>query len=87
MADNNPMDKEFRIGDGKISGALALFLGISNVAGVLGFYFPEYLTTPEMRQVYTVDGIRRLMTFTIFLSIALGCFAIFRGQFLKNLTF
>lgn len=74
-------DKEFGFGDGKISGCMGLFLGIMNLLGVLAFYFPEYLTTPEMRQVYSVENMRRLMIFTIFLSISFGCFTILRGQY------
>ncbi|MDP3356479.1 MAG: sterol desaturase family protein [Polaromonas sp.] len=50
-----------RRGRGLISGVIALSLGILCFLGVLAFHFPEYLTTPQLRQSYNVDIIRMLM--------------------------
>jgi sterol desaturase/sphingolipid hydroxylase (fatty acid hydroxylase superfamily) len=49
------------VGVGKITGVIALSLGILCFLGVLAFHFPQYLTTPELRQKYSVDLIRYLM--------------------------
>ena len=48
-------------GHGLISGILALCLGILCFLGVLAFHFPQYLTTPQLRQSYDVAVIRQIM--------------------------
>ncbi len=48
-------------GHGLISGVIALCLGILCFLGVLAFHFPQYLTTPQLRQSYNVDVIRTVM--------------------------
>ena len=48
-------------GRGLITGVVALCLAILCFLGVLAFYFPEYLTTPELRKSYNVDAIRTIM--------------------------
>lgn len=48
-------------GSGLVSGVWALSLAILCFLGVLAFHFPQYLTTPELRQKYSVDLIRHLM--------------------------
>lgn len=50
-----------RRGYGLISGSIALSLAILCFLGVLAFHFPEYLTTPQLRQSYNVDVIRTVM--------------------------
>jgi sterol desaturase/sphingolipid hydroxylase (fatty acid hydroxylase superfamily) len=52
---------ELKMGKGKISGIIALSLGILCFLGVLAFHFPQYLTTPELRKNYSVDVIRTIM--------------------------
>jgi len=54
-------NKRMRIGEGKISGALSIFLGALSLAGILCFKFPEQLTTPEFREVYTPAIVENLM--------------------------
>jgi hypothetical protein len=48
-------------GQGLITGVIALSLGILCFLGVLAFHFPEYLTTPQLRQSYNVAVIRQIM--------------------------
>ena len=36
-----------RLGEGRISGAIAVLLGACSLLAVLCFHFPEYLTTAE----------------------------------------
>lgn len=64
--------KEFKLGEGKISGILSAALATLCLGGVFCFYFPEYLTTPELRQVYPVDILRSVLAFFIGLSFFLG---------------
>ena len=54
-------DGHLRPGDGMISTILALVLSALSVLGVLAFLFPEYLTTPELRQAYNVEWCRALL--------------------------
>ncbi len=52
-----PLEK----GKGKITGIIALSLGILAVLAVLAFHFPEYLTTPQLRKKYSVDVLREVL--------------------------
>jgi hypothetical protein len=47
-------------------------------AGVLAFHFPHYLTTPQLREVYDVELMRRLLYGALVLS---GAIALFNGVF------
>ena len=44
--------QRLRIGEGKISGYLSIFLAVISLAAVICFHFPEYFTTPAFRAVY-----------------------------------
>ena len=50
-----------RVGEGRISGAISIFFGLLSLAGILCFKFPEQLTTPEFREVYTAAIVENLM--------------------------
>ncbi len=52
---------ELKPGRGMVSGVVALSLAILCFLGVLAFHFPEYLTTPQLRQNYDVQWMRRLL--------------------------
>lgn len=54
--------KRLKIGEGKISGYISIFLAILALGGILCFRFPEMLTTPEFREVYTGESMAMLMT-------------------------
>ncbi len=56
---SNP--KRLKIGDGIISGYVSIFLAILALVGMLCFRFPERLTTPEFREVYTGESMSILM--------------------------
>ena len=53
--------KRMKVGEGKISGAISIFLGTLSLASMLCFTFPEQLTTPEFREVYTAEIAENLM--------------------------
>ena len=50
--------QRLRIGEGKISGYLSIFLAVISLGAVICFHFPEYFTTPEFRAVYPVEILR-----------------------------
>jgi len=61
-------NKRMRIGEGRISGAISIFLGALSLGGILCFKFPEQLTTPEFREVYTASMVENLMLGAIILT-------------------
>ncbi|MEO7391394.1 MAG: hypothetical protein ABIU58_04410 [Ramlibacter sp.] len=50
-----------RPGRGRLTGSIALALGILCFLGVLAFHFPEYLTTRQLRKNYDVEMLRKVM--------------------------
>jgi len=66
-------------GEGVISGIIALVLSSMCLLGVFAFYFPQYLTTPDLRSGYSTDFIRHLMFFALIFAGALATFNIARG--------
>ncbi len=50
-----------QFGSGRIAAAIAFTLAVLCLFGVLGFHFPAYLTTPELRAKYSPGLIRELL--------------------------
>ncbi len=50
----------------------SLFLGIMCLLGVLAFHYPEYLTTPRLRQLYQESQVRTLLYAAMVLSSMLA---------------
>lgn len=69
-----------QIGEGSISGYIACFLAILSCLGVLAFHFPEYLTTPELRQSYSVEFLRQLMFIALIVAGSLGLLNFVRNK-------
>ncbi len=69
-----------RPGKGMISGVIALSLAILCFLGVLAFHWPQYLTTPQLRQSYNVDVMRQLLFGSLVLAGALSLFNILMGR-------
>lgn len=57
-----------KFGEGKISGYISIFLGLLSLFGVICFKYPEWLTTPEFREVYTGESMKTLITAVIIAS-------------------
>jgi lathosterol oxidase len=68
--------REFRFGEGKISGVVAVFLGSLGLGGVIALHYPEYFSTPEMRASYPMPVIRLLIEIVIFSAIGLGIISV-----------
>lgn len=58
----NETPKRLRIGEGKISGYSSIFLATLAFLGVFCFRWPEFLTSPEFRNVYTGESMKVLLT-------------------------
>ena len=64
LKQSGPLSK----GRGLASGVLALTLAILSLLGVAAFHYPQYLTTPELRQAYSPDVIRHILFAALVLS-------------------
>jgi sterol desaturase/sphingolipid hydroxylase (fatty acid hydroxylase superfamily) len=53
--------QRFKIGEGRISGAVSVFLATLSFLAVFCFKFPEMLTAPEFREVYTGESMKVLL--------------------------
>lgn len=76
-------------GQGLVTGVLALTLAILCFLGVLAFHFPQYLTTPQLRQTYNVDLIRQIMLAALVISGSLSLVNIVlgRARWLSSIAF
>ena len=80
-ADVDPQaEPEFQLGDGRLSGAVALFLGALCLLAVLCFRFPELLTTPALRAVYPLFALRVVLFVALLLALGLGALAVLLGN-------
>ncbi len=71
---------EFRLGDGRLSGALGVALGALALLAVLCFRYPELLTTPELRAVYPLPWVRGALFAALALGLAAGAVAVLLGR-------
>lgn len=65
--------KRLKIGEGKISGYLSIFLAVICLGTTVCAYFPEYLTTADFRQFYDPNRIKWVFLFVLLSSF---CFAL-----------
>jgi len=61
--------KYLNLGEGKISGYLALFLGVFSFLAVLCYLFPSYLTTPELRATYDADFLQQVLKYGMYFAL------------------
>jgi sterol desaturase/sphingolipid hydroxylase (fatty acid hydroxylase superfamily) len=57
--------ERLQVGKGEISGYISIFLSIIALVSVLCFYFPEKLTTPEFREIYTAQQMKLLLKIVV----------------------
>ncbi|MEO6537654.1 MAG: sterol desaturase family protein [Ferruginibacter sp.] len=62
--------QRLKIGQGMISGYIAIFLSILALVSILCFRYPEKLTTPEFREVYTAQSMQTLVKAVIIVALA-----------------
>ncbi|MFO0676287.1 MAG: sterol desaturase family protein [Polyangiaceae bacterium] len=71
--------RELRFGEGRMSATVTLFLGVLSFLAVLCFHFPEYLTTPNLREVYDVDLLRTILRVALTIALVFGVFNVVRA--------
>ena len=75
--------KRLKVGEGQISGYISIFLSVLCLLGVLCFFYPEQLTTPEFREIYTKDSMGLLMTAGIIASFFFAIVSILLSKKIK----
>ncbi|MGY4538081.1 sterol desaturase/sphingolipid hydroxylase (fatty acid hydroxylase superfamily) [Mucilaginibacter sp. UYNi724] len=78
-----PQRERLKVGEGQISGYISIFLAVLALLGIFCFRYPERLTTPEFREIYTKESMQILMAAGI---IAAFFFALISILFSKKLT-
>jgi sterol desaturase/sphingolipid hydroxylase (fatty acid hydroxylase superfamily) len=53
--------ERLKVGEGQISGYISIFLAVVALLGIFCFRYPEQLTTPEFREIYTKESMEILM--------------------------
>ncbi|WP_073311940.1 sterol desaturase family protein [Flavobacterium terrae] len=69
-----------KFGEGVISGYTSIFFGVLSFLGVFCFKYPEWLTTPEFRNVYTGESMKILLTAVIIASLFFGVISLIRSN-------
>ncbi|UOQ52240.1 sterol desaturase family protein [Hymenobacter cellulosivorans] len=59
------LKQRFYFGQGYVSGYISIFLSMLALCAVLCFHYPEYLTTPEFREIYTGELMKTLLVAVI----------------------
>lgn len=76
-------DREFRLGEGKISGYSSVFLGALSLLAVFAYLYPSYLTTIELRQVYDAMALQTLLKYGMYFSLFFGVLTFVFGRYRK----
>lgn len=76
----NMEDRAFRIGEGKISGSVACFLGVLSFLAVLCYKFPAYLTVTELRAGYDHEMLRHVLMVSMWASLIFGILTFVVGK-------
>jgi sterol desaturase/sphingolipid hydroxylase (fatty acid hydroxylase superfamily) len=61
-----------KFGEGRISGAISVALGLLSVLAVLCLRYPGWLTTPELRQHYNLDLLRLVLAIAMAVGVCLA---------------
>ncbi|WP_317930094.1 sterol desaturase family protein [Halioxenophilus sp. WMMB6] len=78
-----PLDRarEFRLGEGRISGYAALLLGALSLLAVLAYLYPSYLTTTELRRVYDAKELQQVLKYGMYFSLFFGVMTFLLGRY------
>lgn len=74
-------EKQFRLGEGKISGYCSVVLGVLSLLAVLAYLFPSYLTTAELRKVYDAESLKLLLKYGMYFSLFFGVLTFYFGKY------
>lgn len=70
-------DRQFRFGEGRISGYCSVLLGVLSLLAVLAYLFPAHLTTIELRHAYDAIFLQKALKYGMYFSLFLGVVALF----------
>jgi len=73
-------EKEFRLGEGRISGYAAVFLGALSLLAVLAYRYPSYLTTTELRNAYDGEMLQEVLKYGMWFSLFFGALTFVFGR-------
>ena len=73
--------RQFRIGEGKISGYSSVCLGALSLLAVFAYLFPSYLTTTELRQVYDAQVLQNVLKYGMYFSLFFGALTFILKKF------
>ena len=76
-------NKRLKVGQGQISGYLSIFLAVLLLLSVFCFRYPEQLTTPEFREVYTKSIAEALMIFGVIASFFFALLSLLLSKKIK----
>ena len=68
--------KEFRLGEGRISGYLSFTLGLLSLLAVFAYLYPSYLTTTELRKAYDAEQLQTLLKYAMYFSLLFSVLAL-----------
>lgn len=74
-------EREFVLGEGRISGYLSVGLGILSLLAVLAYLYPSYLTTAELRQVYDAESLQKLLKYGMYFSLFFSVLTFLLGKY------
>ncbi|MYM62416.1 sterol desaturase family protein [Pseudomaricurvus sp. HS19] len=68
--------REFRLGEGRISGYLSFTLGLLSLLAVLAYLYPSYLTTTDLRAAYDAKQLQLVLRYGMYFSLLFGVLAL-----------
>lgn len=74
-------EKEFRFGEGRISGYASVMLGLLSLLAVFAYRYPAYLTTIELRQVYDAEVLQLALKYGMYFSLFFGILTFVLGRY------
>lgn len=78
-----PPRERLKFGEGRISGYVSTFLAVLPLLGILCFIYPERLTTPEFREVYTKESMEALMGISVIASFFFALMSLILSKKIK----
>lgn len=72
--------KEFRFGEGRISGYLSFTLGLLSLLAVFAYLYPSYLTTTDLRAAYDAKQLQMVLKYAMYFSLLLGFLTLILNQ-------
>lgn len=76
-------EREFRFGEGKISGYTSAALGVLSLLAVIAYLYPSYFTTNELRQAYSGEALQVVLKYGMYFSLFLGGLTFYFGRYRK----